>query len=91
MGAQRFHISDTNPNNGIGGGGCACSELVNPDQAGPFVIFPGTMMDNNLSPHNVVCIGCLCGAVDKAYHDTNEILSAGEDDEPNVDEDDLIL
>lgn len=90
MGAMRFTISETNPNNGIGGGGCACSELVNPDQQGPFVIFPHTEMANNLSPHNVVCIGCLCGAVDKAYNDASEILSAGENDTPAI-EDDLIL
>lgn len=89
MGAMKFEITETNPNHGIGGGGCACSELMNPDQVGPFVIFPGTTMDNNLSPHNVVCIGCLCGAVDRAYNNPNAILAAGENDAPT--EDDLIL
>lgn len=99
MGACRFYISQTNPNDGIGGGGCACSELANTDAAGPYLIFPGTEMANNLSPHTVVCLGCAENAIAHA-HDDGALLSAGEADAPLLfestadeldDEEELIL
>lgn len=56
--ASRFHISSTNPNEQIGGGGCACSPLKCEDQVGPFAVFSANETSNNLSPHLVVCFGC---------------------------------
>jgi hypothetical protein len=85
MAACRFTISTTNPNNAIGGGGCACSPLANPDTSGPYAVFNATETDNNMSPHVVVCIGCAAGIV-AATHDETNILSLGEDDEANEDE-----
>lgn len=81
MGAGKFTISSTNPNNGIGGGGCMCSETANPDQEGPYAIFPGTEMDSGLSPHAVLCVGCAEGFIAKAHDDPSNILACGEDDE----------
>jgi hypothetical protein len=61
MGACRFTMMDKNPNDTVGGGGCACSETKNPDQKGPFAVFAGTEMDSGASPHLVVCVGCAEG------------------------------
>jgi len=58
MAAGRFTISQTNPNESIGGGGCLCNPLKIEDQAGPFAIFPASETDNNVSPHVVICVGC---------------------------------
>lgn len=81
MGAARFTISSTNPNCGVGGSGCLCSELDNPDREGPYAIFAGNEMDSGLSPHVVLCIGCAEAFVAKAHDQGDDILAAGEDDE----------
>jgi hypothetical protein len=80
--AERFTLSAINPNNAIGGGGCACSPLANPDQAGPYAIFPASETDNNLSPHVVVCAGCAESIVAKAVD--GELTASGEDDDPEA-------
>jgi hypothetical protein len=87
MAAGRFVLSDTNPNNQIGGGGCACSPLACDDQGGPYAVFPASETDNNMSPHLVVCAGCAELIVQQAVN--GELLSLGEDDEP--DDDPVIL
>ncbi len=74
MGAERFYVSSINPNNAIGGGGCACSPLANPDQAGPYAIFPASETDNNQSPHVVLCAGCAESFIVKAVE--GDILCA---------------
>lgn len=85
MGAQRYTISDTNPNEACGGGGCACSELKNEDAKGPFVVFFGTETASNVSPHTVVCVGCINGASEALDPESaTEILSAGEPDVVDV-------
>jgi hypothetical protein len=76
MGARRFFMSENNPNDQIGGGGCVCSETKNPDQKGPFAIFPGTTMDSGCSPHVVVCLGCAEAIVEAA---AGELLSCSAD------------
>ena len=59
---SQFTISDTNPNDDTGGGGCACSEVRTDDTHGPFVIFPALETSSNISPHVVICEGCICRA-----------------------------
>jgi len=56
--SQRYMISETNPNDGVGGGGCLCSEVKCEDCVPPYAIFPNTEMSTNLSPHVVVSIHC---------------------------------
>lgn len=72
-----FHVSSVNPNDAIGGGGCLCHPIKATDTEGPFVIFPATETDNNLSPHAVLCAGCV-GACAKALE--GEALSPGQGD-----------
>lgn len=81
MANERFFISATNPNCQAGGGGCACGELANPDQQGPYAVFMDQLMDNALSPHLVVCAPCLTAAT--AALD-GEIGQSGEDDAPDA-------
>lgn len=68
-------ISDTNPNDNCGGGGCACSPEKVSDCVGPFAIFPNVDTDWHLSPNFVVGARCLRAAA-KALD--GEVLSAGE-------------
>lgn len=75
MSRAHFYVSDTNPNDVCGGGGCACSPSHVGDCRGPFLVFPGNEMDSVLSPHVVlgeVCLRAAAAALD------GEILSAGE-------------
>jgi hypothetical protein len=53
-----FFVSDNNPNDGIGGGGCVCHPTKCLDCKGPYAIFPATETDNNSSPHVVLSLGC---------------------------------
>ena len=76
----RFYLSETNPNDGIGGGGCVCSPLKCEDCTGPYAVFPATEMENNLSPHVVISLECAAEALRKAKTDPSSILSAGEAD-----------
>lgn len=54
-----FQLSDTNPNDTTGGGGCVCSEIHDTDCKGPYIVCFGTDMDSSVSPHVVVCRECL--------------------------------
>jgi hypothetical protein len=60
-GAQQFYWSDQNPNDSIGGAGCACGERAPEDRCGPYKIFPHTEMVSSISPHNVLCAPCAGG------------------------------
>lgn len=60
--SRKFYISDTNPNEEVGGGGCLCQEQKHEDQTSPYIIFPATSTDSNISPHTVLCQGCACDA-----------------------------
>lgn len=53
-----FMISQSNPNERAGGGGCLCSEAKIADAEGPFVVFHGVETDNPFSPYAVLCAGC---------------------------------
>lgn len=76
MSAQNFQVSDTNPNDSVGGGGCACSETKVPDAVGPFLIFHAAESSSNISPHVVVCAGCVVAGCSRL--DNGDLLAAGE-------------
>ena len=77
QGAQRFYLSDTNPNDSIGGGGCLCSEGRCEDRGGPYAVFFVTETDSNQSPHVVQCAPC-ARAVVAAIDGDAERIKAGE-------------
>jgi hypothetical protein len=88
-------ISETNPNEDIGGGGCVCSETKCEDCKGPYVVCYATEMANNLSPHTVISLNCAREWL-AAAEDKTAVLASGQGDtvestaEP-VDEDDIEL
>lgn len=86
--SSHYIISDNNPNDGIGGGGCVCHELKDSDCKGPFAVFPGQEMASNLSPHCVLSLACAQEFTRRA-EDASEIVTAGEKGAPA--EDDLTL
>ena len=75
QGAQRFFISETNPNDSIGGGGCLCKDGHCEDRGGPYAIFNHVETDSSSSPHVVICAPCVEGVV-QAMH--GEALKSGE-------------
>jgi hypothetical protein len=75
MSHKLFFVSDTNPNDTTGGGGCICSPVKQIDCKAPFVIFPGNDMEDVGSPNVVVCQACLVAGVEAC---DGEVLSAGE-------------
>lgn len=83
MSKEIFHVSDVNPNDAVGGGGCLCSEGKTPECEPPYVIFYSQEMASNLSPHAVVCARCV-EAASKAVD--GEVLSAGEPDPEPADD-----
>lgn len=82
MAFQQMYVSTTNPNNTVGGGGCACDPTHQGDCKGPFVVMPGNDMENPLSPH--VVMGAAC--IDKAHeliHGGNALALTAATDKPN--------
>jgi hypothetical protein len=75
MAHGQFQVSDTNPNDVTGGGGCICDQERQVDCQPPFAVFPGNEMDSLASPHVVVCRRCY-ELIGEAFQ--GEILSAGE-------------
>lgn len=71
-----FFLTDTNPNDTTGGGGCLCSEAHDPDTKGPFVVIPSNDMESCISPHVVVCASCYTRLKD--LFESGEVLSSGE-------------
>lgn len=59
MAQGQFQLSDTNPNDSTGGGGCICDEVRQTDCRPPFVVLYGNTMDSPVSPHVVVCARCI--------------------------------
>ncbi len=64
-GAQRFTISETNPNDSTGTGGCLCSEHRNIDRGGPYCVFGQNEMRSGKSPAVVLCAPCAVAFVGK--------------------------
>lgn len=59
-------VSQINPNERAGGGGCLCSEAKIADAKGPFIVFHGVETDNPFSPYAVLCADCACNAAHKS-------------------------
>jgi len=76
MAHGQFIVSDVNPNDNMGGGGCICSPRKQIDCKPPYCIFSGNDMESHLSPHVVVCESCV--RLMAARLGTGEVLSAGE-------------
>jgi hypothetical protein len=75
MAHKQFIVSDTNPNDNMGGGGCVCDPAKQTDCKPPYVIAYGNDMESAVSPHVVACASCV-----EAWHVAlgGEVLSAGE-------------
>lgn len=58
MSYQQFVVSDVNPNDNTGKGGCVCSPHKQEDCTGPYIVCYGNEMWDEQSPH--VVIGCKC-------------------------------
>lgn len=56
---SQFHLSEQNPNDVVGGGGCLCHPDGGDETRGPFIIFTPTTVDEPLSPHAVLCEHCV--------------------------------
>jgi hypothetical protein len=76
MSRATFHISAINPNEAVGGGGCACSPAQATDCVAPYAVFYAQEMEDSLSPHCVVCVACMEVAIKKANE--GEVLASGE-------------
>jgi hypothetical protein len=73
-------VSETNPNDAVGGGGCiGQGDSKHEDCRGPYVVFHAVETDNNLSPHVVLCSVCLEEASARAH--VAEPVRAGQGDE----------
>lgn len=71
-----FFLTDTNPNDTMGGGGCLCSPSKDPDTKGPYVVIPSNDMDSVHSPHVVVCASCYSRL--KGLFEGGEVMAIGE-------------
>ena len=76
MAYQQFIVSDHNPNDTHGGGGCICDSAKQYDCKPPYIVAYGNEMDSGVSPHVVVCQNCVCRMGELL---AGEALSAGED------------
>lgn len=56
---KNFSLKTENPNDGIGGGGCFCSDTKCEDCKGPYFVAHGLETDNNLSPFVVIGASCV--------------------------------
>lgn len=84
--SQKYHIAETNPNDDVGGGGTICSgDVRDEDCAAPYIIFPHSSTDSNISPHVVLCSRCFAAIAD-GLDGHEEVIDAEvvEDDEPDI-------
>lgn len=87
--AENFHVSQTNPNDEVGGGGCVCSDTKQEDCKPPYVIFYVTETDSNISPHVVACQACMESALRAIEKDPDAHVVEGEVVEEEVDDDEV--
>lgn len=72
-----FYVVDENPNCVTGGCGDVDTVIGTADCHGPYVVFPGTDMENIASPHTVICAAHLKQAYDAVFGG-GERLAGGE-------------
>lgn len=84
---SQFAISDVNPNDDIGGGGCLhFGEEKSVDCEGPYVIFQNSSTDSTVSPHAVLCARCLKQVYDAVYNpEPQEPITVPESDVEELD------
>lgn len=82
MAFQQFVISQVNPNNAVGGGGCICDSNEQVDCKPPYVVFYGNSMADMQSPHAVLCKACLDRAQERI--ETEDALVVGEVEDERV-------
>lgn len=75
MSHQQFSVSERNPNETTGGGGCICDRRKLTDCQGPFIVFSGNRMQDAQSPYPVLCYSCARKAVDRM--ETEQPLRVG--------------
>ena len=59
MAQGQFQLSEVNPNDSTGGGGCICDVEKQIDCKPPYVVCYGNEMGNPVSPHVVACAACI--------------------------------
>lgn len=74
MSYQQFIVTNRNPNDDIGGGGCVCDERKQRDCKGPFVVCYGNHMLDERSPHVVIGASCIAKMHEKLQ---GEVLATG--------------
>lgn len=55
---KMFFVTDENPNDTTGGGGCVCDPAKQQDCKPPYAVFPANDMESIASPHVVICASC---------------------------------
>lgn len=75
MAHGQFIVSDTNPNDNMGGGGCVCDPRKQIDCKPPYIVCYANDMEDARSPHVVICQNCVCRMSELLG---GESLSAGE-------------
>ena len=91
MAAEQFVVSQVNPNNSVGGGGCVCDEEMQTDCKPPYIVFSHTMMDSVISPHTVMCANCVRIASEKLANDEQLMVGfAGDEPTPVAATDDEV-
>lgn len=94
MAHQQFVVSDNNPNDTHGGGGCVCDPLKQIDCKPPYIVITDNFLEDPRSPMVVVCQACVHGFA-KALE--GEALSVGEKNDqieilpPPSDEPELLI
>lgn len=74
----RAQLVAHNPNESVGGGGCVCSPSKCEDCKAPFLVFPASETDSNLSPHVVLSVHCAKAGV--ALARKSKPLASGQSD-----------
>lgn len=72
MGLELFTVTDKNPNDAAGGGGCMCSPVKSYQCTPPYCVFMHTEMLTHLSPVPVLSMSCarrFAGAIDSSVID----------------------
>lgn len=83
---KMFFVTDENPNDTTGGGGCVCDPQRQIDCKPPYAVFPANDMENIASPHVVMCEPCarsVAAALQAEREDYTEPYEQGYKPGPN--------
>ena len=103
MAHGQFIVTQVNPNDNMGGGGCVCDPRKQVDCKPPYVVCYANDMESHLSPHVVICEACLAmmnaavggevygGAAENTYFQGgNQVLLVNQRENPEVNDDELV-